>query len=221
MRHRVSSESDRIRVLLADDHAIMRQGLQALLEQSDEFEVVGQARDGKEAVTAALQLKPDVIVMDVMMPNKDGVEASREITESLPNTRVIILTASTEEDAVVEAVAAGATGYLQKVSGMDRLASTVRGVAAGEMRIPADVVRRVFDRIRSGEAEDGSDALTLREKEILAAYSRGMSNAEIAEARNVKPVTIRNAIYTLQGKLALRTKQELVVWAVRNGLVDD
>ena len=143
----MSTESRRIRVLLADDHSIMREGLQAILERSEEFEVVGQARDGVEAVEAAAELSPDVIVMDVMMPKQDGVEACREIMESLPETRVIMLTASTEADAVIEAVAAGAAGYLQKVSGMDQLLGMVRGVAAGELCLPAEVMRRVFDRL--------------------------------------------------------------------------
>ena len=215
------TESRRIRVLLADDHSIVREGLQLMLERSEEFEVVGQARDGVEAVKAASELLPDVIVMDVMMPKKDGVEACREIMESLPDTRVVMLTASTEADAVIEAVAAGATGYLQKVSGMDQLLSTVKVVAAGEMRLPTDVVRRVFARIRSGATAEEEAGLTPREKEILASFSRGMSYAAIAEAREVKPVTIRNAIYTIQVKLGLDTKQEIVVWAVRNGLLDD
>ena len=218
----MSTESRRIRVLLADDHSIVREGLQSMLERSEEFEVVGQARDGVEAVEAASELSPDVIVMDVMMPNKDGVEACREIMESLPDTRVVMLTASTEADAVIEAVAAGATGYLQKVSGMDHLLSTVKVVAAGEMRLPADVVRRVFARIRSrAELEEVQADLTPREKEILASFCQGMSYNAIAEAREVKPVTIRNAIYSIQGKLGLGTKQEIVVWAVRNGLLDD
>ena len=200
----------------------MREGLQVMLERSGEFEVVGQARDGEEAVRAASELSPDVIVMDVMMPRKDGVEACREIMESLPDTRVIMLTASTEEDAVIEAVAAGATGYLQKVSGMDRLLCTVKVVAAGEMRVPPEVVRRVFTKIRSAaKAEEEQAELTPREKEILASFSQGMSYAAIAEARGVKPVTIRNAIYVIQGKLGVGTKQEIVVWAVRNGLLDD
>ena len=136
----MSTESRRIRVLLADDHAVTREGLQVILERSEEFEVVGQARDGVEAVKAASELSPDLIVMDVMMPKKDGVEACREIMESLPETRVIMLTASTEANAVIEAVAAGATGYLQKVSGMDQLLSAVKVVAAGEMRLPTEVV---------------------------------------------------------------------------------
>ena len=117
----MSTESRRIRVLLADDHAVTREGLQSILERSEEFEVVGQARDGVEAVKAASELSPDLIVMDVMMPKMDGVEACREIMESLPDTKVIMLTASTEADAVIEAVAAGAASYLQKVAGMDQV----------------------------------------------------------------------------------------------------
>ena len=207
-------------MLLADDHSIMREGLESMLKDSEEFEVVGSARDGVEAVRAASELSPDVIVMDVMMPKKDGVEACREIMESAPGVRVVMLTASTEENAVIEAVAAGATGYLQKLSGMDRLVSTLKLVAAGEMPVPPDVVRRVFARIRRG-AKAEEDELTEREKEMLVSFCRGMSYSAIAEARGVKPVTIRNGLYSIQTKLGLGTKQEIVVWAVRNGLLDD
>ena len=218
----MSTESQRIRVLLVDDHSIMREGLQSMLEQSEEFEVAGVAGDGEEAVSAAAELSPDVVVMDVMMPGKDGVEACRDIMESAPGTRVVMLTASTEEDAVIEAVAAGATGYLQKVSGMDRLLSTLKLVAAGEMPVPPEVVRRVFARIRrEAKAEEARNELTGREKEVLALFSQGMSYTAIAEARGVKVVTIRNALYSIQSKLGLGTKQEIVVWAVRNGLLDD
>ncbi len=216
----MSTESRRIRVLLADDHSIVREGLESMLKDSEEFEVVGSARDGVEAVRAASELSPDVIVMDVMMPEKDGVEACREIMESAPGVRVVMLTASTEEDAVIEAVAAGATGYLQKLSGMDRLVSTLKLVAVGEMPVPPDVVRRVFARIlRGAKAEE--DELTEREKEMLVSFCRGMSYSAIAEARGVKPVTIRNGLYSIQSKLGLGTKQEIVVWAVRNGLLDE
>ena len=218
----MSTESRRIKLLLVDDHSIMREGLQSMLKDSEEFEVVGQARDGVEAVSAAAELSPDVIVMDVMMPGKDGVEACREIMESAPDTRVVMLTASAEEDAVIEAVAAGAAGYLQKVSGMDRLLSTLKLVAAGEAPVPPEVMRRVFARIRrEAKAEEERDELTGREKEILASSSRGLSYHVIGEVRGVKPVTIRNALYSIQSKLGLGTKQEIVVWAVRNGLLDD
>ena len=220
----MASKPKRIRVLLADDHSVMREGLRLMLEQSKEFEVVGQARDGEEAAKSASEVSPDVVVMDVMMPNKDGVEACREIMETVPDVRVVMLTASTEEDAVIEAIAAGATGYIQKVSGMERLLDTVRDVAAGELRVPADVVTRVFARIRA-EAEDGEEKglarLTKRDIEILTSFCRGMSYGKIAEAREVKPVTIRNAVYAIQGKLGVGSKQELVVWAVQNGILDD
>ena len=213
-----------IRVMVVDDHSIMRDGLKSLLSKADGFEVVGQAGDGEEAVNIAPDIAPDVIIMDVMMPKKDGVEACREIMETMPDVRVIILTASTSEDAIIEAVSAGATGYLQKFSGRGRLLSTIRDVAAGELRVPADIVRRVFAGIRGAahlEADQKLAGLTKREQEILTLFSQGLSYAQIAEVRGNKPVTIRNSIYRIENKLGVNTKQEIVVWAVRNGLLDD
>ena len=121
--------TERIRVMLADDHPVMRGGLRDALESEGDFEVVGLAADGVEVVTMAQSVEPEVIVMDVMMPNKDGVDACREIMELLPGTRVLVLTASTTEDAIIEAVATGATGYLQKDSGPEELAEAIREVA--------------------------------------------------------------------------------------------
>ena len=123
--------NERIKVLVVDDHSIVREGLKYVLEQSGEFEVVGQAGDGVEAVRMAAELSPDLVVMDVMMPRKDGVEACREIMDSAPETRVVMLTVANEETAVLEAVAAGATGYLQKETDRERLLSTLRGVVRG------------------------------------------------------------------------------------------
>ena len=130
------SSTEHIKVMVADDHPIMRDGLRDALEGEGDFEVVGLAVDGVEAVRMAQSVAPQVIVMDVMMPNKDGVDACREIMELLPDTRVLMLTASTTEDAVVEAIAAGATGYLQKDSGPEELAGAIREVAQGRLRIP-------------------------------------------------------------------------------------
>ena len=129
------SSPRRIRVVVVDDHPIVRDGLRAALEGSGEFEVVGQAGDGNEAVRTAESLVPDVIVMDVLMPEKDGVEACREIMDLLPDTRVLMLTVSTDEDAVIQAVAAGATGYLQKHSGVEELLGALREVAAGRLHV--------------------------------------------------------------------------------------
>ena len=218
------SSGDKIRVMVVDDHSITRDGLQVLLEQAGGFEVIGQAGDGVEAVRIAPDLSPDVIIMDVMMPRKDGVDACREGMETIPDTKVLILTASTNEDAVIEAVAAGATGYLQKFSGRDQLLATIRDVAAGELRVPATVVRRVFSGIR-GNAEPANEpelaGLSKREQEILTLFSQGLSYAQIGEVKGNSPVTIRNTIYRIERKLGVRTKQEIVVWAVRNGLLDD
>lgn len=210
--------------MLVDDHEIMRDGLREVLERQGDFEVVGQAQDGAAAVRVAERLRPDVIIMDVMMPLKNGIDACREITEILPDTRVLILTASGEEDAVMEAVAAGATGFLQKYSGKEKLLNTVRDVAKGEYRMPSDVIRRVFEGIRQGNErrmKSELSRLTEREREILTLYAQGLSYAQIAERRANQPVTIRNAIYGIQDKLDIETKQELVVWAVRSGLLDD
>ena len=218
------SSRERIRVMVVDDHSIMRVGLKQVLEQSGEFEVVGDAADGEEAVRVAAEVSPDVVVMDVMMPGKDGVEACREIMESAPDTRVVMLTASTEEAAVVEAVAAGATGYLQKETDRERLLAAVRGVFRGELLVPVAVVRRVFGQIRdaagTGDAAEAA-GLTPREREVLVSFAQGMSYGRIAEARGVKTVTVRNAVYSIQQKLGVGSMQGLVLWAVRNGLLDD
>ena len=216
------ASGERLRVMIVDDHSVLRFGLKQVLEQTGEFEVVGQAADGEEAVRVAAEVLPDTIVMDVMLPKKDGVAACREIMEARPETRVVMLTASTEEDAVVEAVAAGATGYLQKETGLDRLLAVVRGVAQGEIHVPAEVVRRVFRGMRSRETGDAvRDAgLTTREREILIAFARGMSYSRIAEERGIRPVTVRNAVYGIQQKLNIASMQELVLWAARNGLTE-
>ena len=218
------ARAERIKVMVVDDHKIMRDGLREVLERSCDFQVVGEAGDGEAAVKIAQELRPEVIIMDVMMPVKNGVDASREITEALPETRVLILTASTQNDAVVEALAAGATGYLQKHSGKETLLRAIRDVADGEYRIPPDVMRRVFVGTRAGlrpGESPGLRSLTPREQEILKLFSHGMSYRQIADVRGNSPLTIRNAIYGIQDKLGIATKQELVVWAVQNNLLDE
>ena len=211
------------RVMLVDDHSIMRDGLRRVLEECGEFEVVGHAGDGEEAVRKVESVSPDVIIMDVMMPRKDGIDACREIMELLPHTRVLMLTASNSEDALVQSVAAGATGYLQKYSGMEQLLSTVREVADGEFRIPADAARRMVESLRSSAQNDDTEmhGLTPKETEILTLFSQGLSYAQIADEVGNTRLTVRNNIYRIQSKLGIGTKQGIVVWAVRNGLLDD
>ena len=215
---------ERIRVMVVDDHPIMRDGLRDALDGEDDLEVVGVAGDGVEAVRTAQRVGPDVIVMDVMMPGKDGVDACREVMELLPETKVLMLTASTQEDAVIEAVAAGATGYLQKDSGAKALAESVRAVAQGGLQIPDRLIKRVFALIRGQRGltnRRALDSLTAREREILKLFAGGMSYAKIAEARGNKTASIRNAVYRIQDKLGVDSMQEVVIWAVEHGLTED
>ena len=218
------TQDTKIRVMIVDDHAIMRDGLQEVLERTGEFEVVASAADGKEAIDQSMEVKPDVIIMDILMPVKDGVEACREIVKTLPNTRVLMLTASDSQDAIVKAVAAGATGYLQKYSGRDRLLSTVREVVQGEFHVQGEAARGLFNELTAQSASipmSDLDSLTVREREILKMYVQGMSYTDIASVKGNKPLTVRNSVYGIQRKLRVKTKQELAVWAVRSGLLDE
>ena len=218
------STDERIRVMVVDDHAIVRIGLKQVLDLSGEFEVVGQAADGEEAVRVAAEVSPDLVLMDVIMPRKDGVEACREIMASSSEVRVVMLTASNAEDAVVESVAAGASGYLLKETDMEQLLSALRSAAVGDFRLPPEMVRRAFTAIRADASAGDAAAeagLTDREREILVQFARGLTYAQIAEARGIRPVTVRNAVYGIQEKLGLEKVQGLVFWAVRNGLLDN
>ncbi len=211
-------------VMLVDDHSIIRDLLQDALENTGEFQVVAHAADGAEALRLAREVAPDVIVMDVMMPVMDGIEACREITELLPDIKVLMLTASNEQDAIVRSIAAGATGYLQKYSGKEQLLTTLREVVQGEFRIPGTAARRLSRAVRSPSADTGSErleALTNREREILQLFAGGLSYQQIGELRNISPLTVRNAVSGIQKKLGFRTRQQMVVWAVRIGLSDD
>ena len=218
------SPESRVRVMVVDDHPIMRYGLRDALEASGRFEVVGLAEGGEEAVRTVEEIDPQVIVMDVMMPGKDGIDACRDIMELLPDTRVLMLTASTEEDAVIEAVAAGATGYLLKYSQPEELVEAVLDVANDRVRIPGKVLREVFAMVRGDRKLASCQApyrLTAPERETLTLFASGKSYTQVAEARGNSTVTVRNTLYRIQEKLGIRTKQELVIWAVRDGLMDD
>ena len=214
----------RTSVMLVDDHSIMRDLLRDALENTGEFQVVAQAADGQEAVRMVQEAVPDVVVMDVIMPVMDGIEACRQITELLPGTRVLMLTASNEQDAIVKSIAAGATGYLQKYSGKEQLLTTLREVARGEFRIPGDAARRLARAVRSPSTDPASerlDTLTDRERQILKLFAEGLTYQEIGEIRNNSALTVRNAVSVIQRKLGFKTRQQLVLWAVRAGLVDD
>ena len=214
----------RIRVLLADDHPVVGRGIRDVLTDSGEFDVVGLAGDGEEAVRMARELVPDVVVMDVIMPVKNGIDACREIIELLPDVRVMVLTASTSSEAVVESVAAGATGYLVKDSGVDNLVEKVRDVAAGRFQLTADELRQAARRIlRNTKRPLSSDlgVLTPREREVLLKFCQGLSYTQIAEENGISRSYVRNTIYRIHDKIGSGSNQEMVVWAVRRGLLDD
>ena len=207
-------------VMIVDDHAIMRNGLTNILSESGEFEVVGEAADGESAVAMAVELRPNIVVMDILMPIRNGIEACREIVAAVPETRVLMLTASNAEDHVVESIEAGATGYLQKYSDSEMLLSTVREVAKGDFRIQGEAARRLFAGITGGAAPSPQlNRLTARERETLRMFAKGMSYKEIGVARRINPMSVRNTIYAIQRKLGVKTRQELGVWAARNGLL--
>ena len=214
---------NRTSVMLVDDHSIIRDLLRDALENTGEFHVMAQAADGQEALRMVQDAAPDVIVMDVIMPVMDGIEACREITELLPDTKVLMLTASNEQDAIVKSIAAGATGYLQKYSGKDQLLATLREVARGEFRIPGDAARRLARAVRSPSSDASSErlgTLTDREREILKMFAEGLTYQEIGEIRSNSALTVRNAVSGIQRKLGFKTRQQMVLWAVRTGLVD-
>ena len=218
------SRDSRIGVLLVDDHNLMRDSLGLVLENSGEIEIVGQAADGEKAISLAEELRPQVVIMDLIMPGMDGVAACREIVELLPDTRVLMLTASTDDAAVISAVAAGATGFVIKDASLPELLEAVRDVAHGRLRIPIHVLRRAC-AVADGQSEPDPDRnsllLTDREHEVLRMFASGDSYADIAKVQGNSPSTVRNTIYRIQGKLRAGSRQGLVAWAVRNGLLED
>ncbi len=213
-----------VKVLVVDDHPIVRSGLRDLLEDSGRFVVVAQAGDGEEALRLAEETQPQVVIMDVIMPGKDGIETCRELMALLPETRVMILTAATQQDAVINAVAAGATGYLEKYAPPEALIEALSDVAEGRLHVPDDAVKQVFAMLKGQRPLDtGSpaDRLTAIERQTLILFAKGTPYAEIARQRGNSVVTVRNTLYRIQDKLGIGTKQELVIWAVRSGLLDD
>ena len=218
------SASSPVRVMIVDDHPIVRSGLSDLLEDSGKFAVVAQAADGDEALRLAQEAEPQVVIMDVFLPGKDGIETCRELTARLPETRVMMLTAATQQDAVIDAIAAGATGYVEKFALPEALLSALSDVAEGRLSVPEEAVKQVFAMLKGQRQLDSSrpaDRLTAIERQTLTLFARGTPYAEIAKQRGNSVVTVRNTLYRVQDKLGIETKQELVIWAVRNGLLDD
>lgn len=202
----------KVTVLIADDHAIVRTGLATLLEAKGGIAVVGEAADGNAAVQEALRLKPDVVVMDVMMPVKDGIEATREIVAALPGTRVLILTTSTVAADITRAMQAGAFGAISKATDNDTLADAIKAVAAGRRTLSPDLSELI-------ENDRSMPDLTERQLRILELVSQGLSNPEIAKALGVTVITIKKHMESILTKLDAANRSEAITIAMRNHLL--
>lgn len=211
-----------INVLIADDQSMVRSGLRLILEAESDITVSAEAGDGEEAVRVARREKPDVILMDVRMPNLDGLEATRQITDLDPETKVIVLTTFDLDDYVYGALRAGASGFLLKDAGADQLVDAIRVVASGEALIAPSVTKRLISEFASrpeAAKVEGLDELTERELEVLAQVARGLSNAEIADELYVSETTVKTHVSHILTKLHLRDRVQAVVIAYESGLV--
>jgi len=207
-----------IRILLAEDQTLMRQGLKTILELENGFEVVGEAEDGKAAVKLALQLRPDIILMDVQMPQMNGVEATAAICRSWPEARVIILTTFDRDDYVFQGVRAGAVGYLLKDLPAPKLVETIRRVHDGEVFIQPEISSRTL-RAALHSPGDLVEPLTEREREVLVMLAQGIPNKEIADKLHLAEGTVKNHVSNILGKLQAQNRTEAADIARRRGLI--
>ena len=212
-----------VRVLVVDDHDLFRSGLRGLLEEQDVY-VVGEAARGDEAVRAVRELAPDVVVMDLDMPVLDGVQATREIVATSPLTRVVVLTASDEDADVMNAILAGACGYLLKDSSIDQLVAGIHAAAVGESLVSPHIAAKVLQRLRAaggdtGAAETIRAELSDREIEVLKLVASGLENAEIAAKLYISPKTVKNHLSNIFMKLQFENRIQAAVYAVRSGIV--
>ena len=211
------------RILLADDHKLMRRGLKALIEQQPDLTVVGEADDGRQAVALATSLKPDLLVMDIGMPNLNGIEAAHQITQAIPGTAIVILSMHSDESYVLRALKAGAKGYLLKDSAESDLIRAVHAVAGGKSFFSPAVSKVLLDdyvrKLQRSGAEDAYDLLTPREREILQLIAEGKSNKDAANLLNLSVYTVETHRSNIMEKLNLRGVPELILYAVRKGII--
>ena len=220
---RASASVKLIRILLADDHTVMRRGLRLLLESRPEFAVVAEAADGRQAVEQAATTRPDVAVLDIAMPNLSGIEAAQRINAALPDTAIVMLSMHSDEGYLLRALKAGAKGYLLKDSAEGDLIDAIKSVRQGKTFFSPEVTRILMEdyirEIRTRGAEDTYDLLTPREREILQLLAELKSNKEIAQLLNLSLYTVETHRRNLQEKLNLHSFAELILYAVRKGVI--
>ncbi|HEY7971218.1 MAG TPA: response regulator transcription factor [Candidatus Limnocylindrales bacterium] len=211
-----------IRVLLVDDHAVVRMGLKVFFDLQDDIDVVGEASDGSEGLAMARRLKPDVILMDLLMPNMDGLTAIGRIKAEMPETEIVAVTSFIEEEKVTAALEAGASGYVLKDAEAEEVAAAVRAAYAGEVHLDPAVARLLAQRMRAKKAgeDEPVEPLTDREKDVMSLLGQGMSNKEIGSALFITERTARTYVSNILGKLGLASRTQAALWAVEHKLVE-
>jgi DNA-binding NarL/FixJ family response regulator len=210
---------DRIRVLLVDDHQLFRRGVASLLAGRDDIEVVGEANNGAEAVERARELMPDVILMDIKMPEMDGLSATKQLKAEMPYVRIIMLTVSETDEDLFEAIKAGASGYLLKNVDPDYLIACVQQVQRGEVPIAPTMAAKILREL-TAPAESSSQALTGRERQVLELLAGGLANKEIAFTLKISENTVKNHLRNILEKLHLQNRVQAALYAVRMGLAE-
>jgi DNA-binding NarL/FixJ family response regulator len=218
-------DHDQLRVLIVDDHALFRRGLEIVLEPEPDIVVVGEASDGQEATAKALELMPDVVLMDVRMPRRSGIEAAREIRDTLPHVRILMLTVSEEEADLYDAIKAGASGYLLKEISAEEIAQAIRSVVAGQSRISPSMASKLLTEFAtmSKQATERRlmppPRLTDRETEVLKLVANGLNNRDIARELYISENTVKNHVRNILEKLHLHSRMEAVVYAMRQNIL--
>jgi DNA-binding NarL/FixJ family response regulator len=207
-----------IRILIADDHAVVRQGLSTFLSMDVEFEVIGEAKNGVQAVDLARMLQPDIVLMDLLMPEMSGIEAIGLLRRELPDTEIIALTDTLEDDSIVRAVRAGAIGYLLKDFESDDLIRAIKAAARGQVQLSPDATLRLMRELR---VPDSPLALTGRERDVLRLLGQGKSNKEIAQALVIGEKTVKTHVSNILGKLKVASRTQAALYAARMGLGDN
>jgi NarL family two-component system response regulator LiaR len=208
-----------VRVMVVDDHAIVREGLRTFLEMLPDIELVGEAANGQEALAVAQRVEPDVVLMDLVMPVMDGIEAIRRLQTQSPGVKVIALTSFSDDDKLYPAIKAGAAAYLLKDVGPQELADAIRAAARGEVRLHPEVTRRLMSGIAGEQAGASEESLTEREREVLRCLGRGLSNKEIGTELFISEKTAKTHVSNILGKLGLLDRTQAALYAVKHGLV--
>jgi two-component system, NarL family, response regulator LiaR len=206
----------KIRTLITDDHKVVRRGLRGFLELDPGLEVVGEASNGEEAVEMALRLEPDVVLMDLLMPVMDGIEATREIRLRRPEVEVVALTSVLEDASVTGAIKAGAIGYLLKTTEADELCEAIRAAAAGQVRLAPEAAARLMREVRAPESPE---TLTKREAEVLKLVARGKANKQVARELFIDEKTVKSHVHSILSKLNVKSRTQAALYAVRVGVV--